>query len=100
MNIDKGSAKPAVGGSRDDDFSDFDEKPDPVNEVPKIDIPKIVKDDNNAMWLQWKGKEVEIPSKDWVLNDVNGQWMIHNNSTRKRIDALINLARAREILDW
>jgi hypothetical protein len=26
--------------------------------------------------------------------------MIHNNSTRKRIDALINLARAREILDW
>jgi hypothetical protein len=26
--------------------------------------------------------------------------VIHNNSTRKRIDALINLARAREILDW
>lgn len=99
MNIDKGSGKHAVGGSRDDDFSDFEEKPDPVDEVPKIDSPKIVKDENGIMWLQWKGKEVEIPSRDWVLNDANGQWMIHNSSTRKRVDSLINLARAREILD-
>lgn len=52
-------------------------------------------------WLRYNGKEVELPKPkdtcEWSVVNVEGTWMVSDTQRRKRVDALLNLARARPL---